>query len=113
MTRFPPVQNLVDVPLDGPQLFEPLSLFVIGVIQVVFFGDKLLDLGLQCSPGGQLSNVIRLEIPGGGFGYDKIVLICLPAGGVGFLGSLCFQSIADGLGFGIGRYLLLQLLSPL
>ena len=50
---FLPAQNLVDVPLDGLQLLEPLFLFVIGVIQAVFLGDKLLDLGLQRFPGGQ------------------------------------------------------------
>ena len=64
-------QNLVDVPLDGLQLLEPLFLFVIGVIQAVFLGDKLLDLGLQRFPGGQLGNAMRLEIPGCCVGYDK------------------------------------------
>ncbi|WP_226784205.1 hypothetical protein, partial [Bifidobacterium longum] len=48
--RLVPAQNLVDVPLDGLQLLEPLFLFVIGVIQAVFLGDKLLDLGLQRFP---------------------------------------------------------------
>ena len=77
--RFLPAQNLVDVPLDGLQLLEPLFLFLIGVIQAVFLGDKLLDLGLQRFPGGQLGNAMRLEIPGGGVGYDKIALM-RPAG---------------------------------
>ena len=76
---FLPAQNLVDIPLDGLQLLEPLFLFVIGVIQAVFLGDKLLDLGLQRFPGGQLGNAMRLEIPGGGFSYDKIALVCLAA----------------------------------
>ena len=30
---FLPAQNLVDVPLDGLQLLEPLFLFVVGVIK--------------------------------------------------------------------------------
>ena len=67
---FLPAQNLVDVPLDGLQLLEPLFLFVVGVIQAVFLGDKLLDLGLQRFPGGQLGDAMRLEIPGGGFGQQ-------------------------------------------
>lgn len=52
--RLVPAQNLVDVPLDGLQLLEPLFLFVIGVIQAVFLGDKLLDLGLQRFRAGSL-----------------------------------------------------------
>ena len=59
--RLVPAQNLVDVPLDGLQLLEPLFLFVIGVIQAVFLGDKLLDLGLQRFPGGQLGNGINVN----------------------------------------------------
>ena len=35
---------------------------LIGVIQAVFLGDKLLDLGLQRFPGGQLGNAMRLEV---------------------------------------------------
>ena len=110
---FLPAQNLVDVPLDRLQLLEPLFLFVVGVIQAVFLGDKLLDLGLQRFPGGQLGNAMRLEIPGGGFGYNKIALICLPVGGAGFLGFLRPQPLAGGLGLSVGKYLLLQLLFPL
>ncbi len=87
--RLVPAQNLVDVPLDGLQLLEPLFLFVIGVIQAVFLGDKLLDLGLQRFPGGQLGNAMRLEIPGCCVGYDKIALMGLPVCGAGFLGFLC------------------------
>ena len=34
--RLVPAQNLVDVPLDGLQLLEPLFLFVIGVIPVSY-----------------------------------------------------------------------------
>ena len=94
---FLPAQNLVDVPLDGLQLLEPLFLFVVGVIQAVFLGDKLLDLGLQRFPGGQLGNAMRLEIPGGCVGYDKIALVCLPVCGAGFFGFLRFQPVAGGL----------------
>ncbi len=110
---FLPAQDLVDVPLDGLQLLEPLFLFVIGVIQAVFLGDKLLDLGLQRFPGGQLGNAMRLEIPGGCVGYDKIALMGLPVCGAGFLGFLRFQPVAGGLGLGVGKYLSLQLLFPL
>ena len=46
-----------------------------------------------------------LERPGGGFGYDKIALVCLAVCGAGFLGFLRFQPLADGLGLGIGKYL--------
>ncbi len=110
---FLPAQNLVDIPLDGLQLRIPLLLFVVGVIQAGFLGNKLLDLGLQRFPGGQLGNAMRLEIPGGGFGYDKIALMRLPVCFAGFLGFLRFQPVAGGLGLGIGKYLLLQLLFPL
>ena len=99
--RLVPAQNLVDVPLDGLQLLEPLFLFVIGVIQAVFLGDKLLDLGLQRFPGGQLGNAMRLEIPGCCVGYDKIALMGLPVCGAGFLGFLCPQPVAGGLGLGV------------
>ena len=34
--RLVPAPNLVDVPLDGLQLLEPLFLFVIGVIPVSY-----------------------------------------------------------------------------
>ena len=111
--RLFPAQNLVDVPLDGLQLPEPLLLFVIGVVQAVFLGDKLLDLGLQRFSAGQLGKPLCLEIPGGGFGYDKIALVCLAVCGAGFLGFLRFQPLADGLGLGIGKYLLPQLPFPL
>ena len=111
--RLAPAQNLVDVPLDGLQLLEPLFLFVIGVIQAVFLGDKLLDLGLQRFPGGQLGNAMRLEIPGCCVGYDKIALMGLPVCGAGFLGFLCPQPVAGGLGLGVGQHLPLQLLFPL
>ena len=111
--RLVPAQNLVDVPLDGLQLLEPLFLFVIGVIQAVFLGDKLLDLGLQRFPGGQLGNAMLPEIPGSCVGYDKIALMCLPVCFAGFGGFLCFQPVAGGLGLGVGKYLLLQLLFPL
>ena len=110
---FLPAQNLVDVPLDGLQLPEPLLLFVIGVVQAVFLGDKLLDLGLQRFPGGQFGNAMRLEIPGGCVGYDKVALMRLPVCFAGFLGFLRFQPVAGGLGLGLGKYLLLQLLFPL
>ena len=102
--RLVPAQNLVDVPLDGLQLLEPLFLFVIGVIQAVFLGDKLLDLGLQRFPGGQLGNAMRLEIPGCCVGYDKIALMGLPVCGAGFLGFLCPQPVAGGLGLGVGQH---------
>ena len=55
---FLPAQNLVDVPLDGLQLRIPLLLFMVGVIQAGFLGDKLLDLVLQRFPGGQLGNAM-------------------------------------------------------
>src|SRR5699024_10109760 len=111
--RLVPAQNLVDVPLDGLQLLEPLFLFVIGVIQTVFLGDMLLNLVLQRFPVALLGNAMRLEIQGGCFGYDKIALVCIPVCGAGFLGFLRFQPVAGGLGLGIGKYLLLQLLFPL
>ena len=89
--RLVPAQNLVDVPLDGLQLLEPLFLFVIGVIQAVFLGDKLLDLGLQRFPGGHVGNAMRLEIPGCCVGYDKIALMGLPVCGAGFDGHTLLQ----------------------
>src|SRR5699024_4817080 len=110
---FLPAQELVDVPLDGLELLAPLFLFVMGVIQAVLLGGKLLNLGLQRFPGGQLGNAMRLEVPGGCVGYDKIALVCLPVGGAGFLGFLRFQPVAGGLGLGVGKYLSLQLLFPL
>ncbi len=76
---------------------RPLFLFVVGVIQAVFLGDKLLDLGLQRFPGGQLGNAMRLEIPGGGFGYDKIALVCLPVCGAGFSDFCAFSPSRAGL----------------
>ena len=94
---FLPAQNLVDVPLDGLQLLEPLFLFVVGVIQAVFLGDKLLDLGLQRFPGGQLGDAMRLEIPGGGFGYDKIALVCLPVAARAFSDFCAFSPSRVGL----------------
>ena len=111
--RLVPAQNLVDVPLDGLQLLEPLFLFVIGVIQAGFLGNKLLDLVLQRFPGGQPGNAMCLEIPGGCVGYDKIALVCLAVCGAGFLGFLCPQPVAGGLGLGVGQHLPLQLLFPL
>ena len=51
---FLPAQNLVDILLDGLQLRVPLFLFVVGVIQAGFLGNKLLDLVLQRFPGGSL-----------------------------------------------------------
>src|SRR5699024_8541424 len=107
--RLFPAQNLVDVPLDGLQLPEPLLLFVIGVVQAVFLGDKLLDLGLQRFSAGQLGKPLCLEIPGGGFGYDKIALVCLAVCGAGFIGLLGSQPIADVACLGIGKYVLTQL----
>ena len=56
---------------------------------------------------------MRLEIPGGCVGYDKVTLMRLPVCGAGFLGFLRFQAVAGGLGLGVGKYLPLQLLFPL
>src|SRR5699024_10797756 len=75
--RLAPAQNLVDVPLDGLQLRVPLLPSVVGVIQAGFLVNKLLDLGLQRFPGGQLGNAMLPELPAGSFGYDKITLMCL------------------------------------
>ena len=102
--RLAPAQNLVDVPLDGLQLRIPLLLFVVGVIQAGFLGNKLLNLVLQRFPGGQPGNAMLPEIPGGCVGYDKIALVCLPVGGAGFLGFLRFQPVAGGLGLGVSKY---------
>jgi len=101
--RLAPAQNLVDVPLDGLQLRIPLLLFVVGVIQAGFLGNKLLDLVLQRFPGGQLGNAMLPEIPGGCVGYDKIALMRLPVCGAGFLGFLRFQPVAGGLGLGVTK----------
>ena len=101
--RLAPAQNLVNVPLDGLQLLEPLFLFVVGVIQAGFLGNKLLDLVLQRFPGGQLGNAMLPEIPGGCVGYDKIALMRLPVCGAGFLGFLRFQPVAGGLGLGVTK----------
>ena len=86
---------------------------MIGVIQAGFLGNKLLDLVLQRFPGGQPGNAMCLEIPGGCVGYDKIALVCLPVCVTGFLRFLRPQPVTGGLGLGIGKYLLLQLLFPL
>ena len=94
---FLPAQNLVDIPLDGLQLLEPLFLFVVGVIQAVFLGNKLLDLVLQRFPGGQLGNAMLPEIPGGCVGYDKIALMCLPVCGAAFSDFCAFSPSRAGL----------------
>ena len=98
---FLPAQNLVDIPLDGLQLLEPLFLFVVGVIQAGFLGNKLLDLVLQRFSGGQLGNAMLPEVPGGCVGYNKVALMRLPVCGAGFLGFLCPQPVAGGLGLGV------------
>ena len=41
-----PAQNLVDIPLDGLQLRIPLFLFVVGVIQAGFLGNKGINVTL-------------------------------------------------------------------
>src|SRR5699024_11146560 len=104
---FLPAQNLVDIPLDGLQLRVPVFLFVVGVIQAGFLGNKLLDLVLQRFSGGQLGNAMLPEVPGGCVGYDKVALMRLPVCGAGFLGFLRFQPVAGGLGLGVSKYLLL------
>ena len=53
------------------------------------------------------------EIPGGGFGYDKIALMRLPVCVAGFGGFLRFHPVAGGLGLGVDQHLPLQLLFPL
>ena len=85
--RFLPAQDLVDVPLDCLQFLEPLFLFPVAVVKAVFLRNKLLDLGLQRFAGGQFYNAMLPEIPGGGFGYDKIALMCLYASRA--LGDFC------------------------
>ena len=62
--RFLPAQDLVDIALDRLQLLEPLFLLPVAVVKAVFLGNKLLDLGLQRFPGGQLGNAMRLENTG-------------------------------------------------
>ena len=58
-------------------------------------------------------NAMRLEIPGCCVGYDKIALMGLPVCFAGFGGFLRFRPVAGGLGLGVGKYLLLQLLFSL
>ena len=111
--RFLPAQNLVNVPLDCLQFLEPLFLFPVAVVKAVFLGNKLLDLGLQRFAGGQFYNAMLPEIPGGGFGYDKIALMRLPVCVAGIGGFLRFQPVTGGLGLGVGQHLPLQLLFPL
>ena len=89
---------ILDVYKRQLQLRIPLFLFVVGVIQAGFLGDKLLDLVLQRFPGGQLGNSMLPEISGGCVGYDKVALMRLPVCSAGFLGFLRFQPLADGLG---------------
>lgn len=95
--RLAPAQNLVDVPLDGLQLRVPLFLFVVGVIQARFLGNKLLDLVLQRFPGGQPGNAMCLEIPGGCVGYDKVALMRLPVCFAGFGDFCAFRPSRTGL----------------
>ena len=99
--RFLPAQDLVDVPLDCLQFLEPLFLFPVAVVKAVFLRNKLLDLGPQRFPGGQLDNAMLPEIPDSGFDYDKIALMRLP---------VC---VAGELGLGVGQHQPLQLLFPL
>lgn len=102
------IQNLLNIVVNGFQLFVLFLSGVIFVVKLVLIFDKLLDFLLKCLIARKFLQTLGIKISFGCIQDNEVTVMCFTVGSTGFIALAGFQSRTNILGLVVVQNMALQ-----